>query len=170
MKRLTLVCAILCVSALDARAQGNYTYDADAQVLVDNATNLKWQCGYALQFSYNNYFPLSYDYGKDTYPTDYVNGLPLLTPPIDPSGYPGNWRMPTTAELLDASRKGLLDAEFQVALMLNIAQPGDDWSWWPFWGVDPKATQRYAYYVVLGTGEKVKTLRSSSRLYVLLVR
>src|SRR5262245_1913736 len=106
MKTLTIACAVLIATASEARSQSHYTYDATHQVLVDNATGLKWQCGFGLQWSYDNYFPMSYDYGKDVYPGIYTQS---------PYGAPGGWRMPTTAELLDASRKGLLDDLLLVA-------------------------------------------------------
>lgn len=162
MRTPILALAVLIAVTSEARAQSNYTYIASEQVLVDKATGLKWQCGNGLAWSYNTYFAANYDYARYTAPGVYTQG---------PYGAPGGWRMPSTAELIDASKKGLLDDLFQVAVSLGLADPlNDDWSWWPFWGIDSKENQRYAYYVVLGTGQKEKTLRSSSRLYVLLVR
>src|SRR4051794_14431237 len=126
MKGLTLACAVVIATTSEARSQSNYTYDATRQVLVDNTTGLKWQCGFGLSWTYFNYFPVTYDRGKDVCPGIYAQG---------PYGAPGGWRMPTTAELIDASRKGMLKEQFQLAVMLGIAGPQDDWSWWTFWGV-----------------------------------
>jgi hypothetical protein len=162
MRKSILALAVLIAVNSEAQAQSNYTYNASEQVLVDNATGLKWQCGYGLAWSYSTYFPAGYDYAKDVVPGVYTQG---------PYGAPGGWRMPSTAELLDASSKGLHNDLFQVAVTLGLADPQhDDSSWWPFWGIDPKTTKHDAFYVVLGTGQKVKTLRASSYLYVLLVR
>ncbi len=156
MKWLSLACVIVVATATEARSQSNFTYVETRDVLVDNATGREWQCGFGLDWSYRTYFPVSYDNAKDVCPGVYSAG---------PYGDGGGWRMPTTAELSDALRKGLYDELRLVAYYRQGQQlaagipPGDDrlcripddsvtTPFWSSWVVDPKTTKRDAFYIV----------------------
>jgi hypothetical protein len=166
--------ALLTMGAMTApaQAQSNFTFDESRWVLIDNQNGREWPCGKGFAWLKRNGYTATYTWAKNTAPGVYSAG---------PYGSGGGWRLPTTAELADALNKGLY-AEMQTVAQycfdqqaaagitpghpeyINFSVPGAGSA---LWVNDPKTVKQWAYYLVLGTGERVKTVPASMLLFFL---